>query len=73
MSKRQVKRVLGKPDGRMSARQYLRGSSSVRVIGRLGNDDHWVYFNTPAGHHTQIVFRGRYVSEVMTVPAQPTS
>lgn len=74
MTKRQVKRLLGKPHGRINERQYLRDSKKrgthIMSVGGIRNDDHWIYFNTPSGYDTQIVFKGRRVAEVSTPPAR---
>jgi hypothetical protein len=74
MTKREVKKLLGKPTGRITTRQYARQArrSGVHVVsfGPMPNHDSWLYMNLPAGHDTQITFERGRVIEVSTPPAR---
>lgn len=75
MTKRQVKRLLGPPHGKISTRQYERkvrrsGVYVVDLSGSPSNQHYWLYRGVPPGHDTQIVFKRGRVVEVQTPPAR---
>jgi hypothetical protein len=77
MTKREVKKLLGKPTGRITSRQYARqarrSGAHVVSIGPMPNHESWLYINTPAGHDTQLTFEGGRVIEVSTPPTRRQS
>jgi hypothetical protein len=72
MTKRQVRRVLGRPDSKTSFRAFLRATrgqgGSVVALGRIPNDRFWLYLQSPPGYRTQVIFRRGRVAEIRAVP-----
>jgi hypothetical protein len=72
MTKRQVRRVLGRPDSKPSTAAFIRSTrrqgGSVVALGPIPNDHFWRYFQTPPGYDTRVVFRRGLVVDVRTTP-----
>ncbi|WP_177154725.1 DUF2845 domain-containing protein [Glycomyces harbinensis] len=71
MTKREVKRLLGKPTGRISDRQYARQAGAhVFNLGGTSSHESWLYINVPAGYDTQVSFERGRVVKVSTPPTR---
>ncbi|HZE39607.1 MAG TPA: hypothetical protein VE172_12425 [Stackebrandtia sp.] len=66
MTRREVKRLLGKPTDKITTRQFLRSYSSVVSFGGvLGRSEAWLYVNVPkTGSSTFVMFERGRVTEV---------
>jgi hypothetical protein len=74
MTKRDVRRLLGRPHAKTTSRGYRREmrrrGTHVVGLGRSSRTEYWLYSGVPEGHDTQIVIEGGRVAEVSTPPAR---
>jgi hypothetical protein len=68
MSKRQVKRLLGRPHQSTSLKDFLGSYGGFAAIGGVPDQEYWLYVDVPPGSESQVVFQGGRVAEVRTVP-----
>jgi hypothetical protein len=73
MSKREVKRLLGRPHAKITDRGYFRAmrrsGTHVLSMGKSSRNEYWLYNGIPTGHDTQIVFSRGRVTDVSTPPS----
>jgi hypothetical protein len=72
MTKREVKRLLGRPSAKTTARAFFRakrraGTHVIHLDGASRNE-YWLYLDVPTGHQTRITFTSGRVTEVQTPP-----
>lgn len=71
MKKREVARLLGSPDARMTAKEFLKNYESVVFLGderQFLRQEHWMYADVPLGSHSMITFTKGRVTDVTTQP-----